>query len=338
MLNEHYSTRYQHCNYINCVLLKQGKKMKRYVILLSSIVLTIGAPHSARCNEQAHANPSEDISSSNPADKQRTLLEKAYEESEKSAIHGPATITLRDQAVVNLPEGKEFIPADSANLVMKAIGNEDNTNRVGLIIDEGGFIKSFTLMDILWINSGFIKDDEASKLDAQPLLEHLRKDQEQANKQRKKDGLEELYLDSWAEKPTYDAQSHRFYWSILLHGANDSYQEGTLNYRIRLLGREGFFSMDMIGPTSAFEALKPIANELADNTHYNEGKRYTDFNEKTDHIAAYGLLGLLGIFTAKKLGLLAILGIWAIKLTKPLLIAAGAAVIACKRFLKRKKD
>jgi uncharacterized membrane-anchored protein len=57
---------------------------------------------------------------------------------------------------------------------------------------------------------------------------------------------------------------------------------------------------------------------------YKPGKRYEDFNESTDHIAEYGLAALIGGVVAKKLGLLALAGVFFLKFAK--IIAIGAAV------------
>ena len=63
------------------------------------------------------------------------------------------------------------------------------------------------------------------------------------------------------------------------------------------------------------------------------------FNPSTDHIAAYGIAALVGGIAAKKLGLLALIGVFVLKFAK--LIAIGAAALlagAWKIFGRRRAD
>ena len=70
------------------------------------------------------------------------------------------------------------------------------------------------------------------------------------------------------------------------------------------------------------------ARELLGRLEFVSGKRYADFNGKTDHIAEYGLAALVAGVAAKKLGLLALIGVAAVKFWKVGLIAlvGGAAL------------
>jgi uncharacterized membrane-anchored protein len=96
-----------------------------------------------------------------------------------------------------------------------------------------------------------------------------------------------------------------------------------------VLGRQGYVSLNLITNSSTVEADKPAAHQLLEAVNFNDGKRYSDFNESTDKVAAYGLAALVGGIAAKKLGLLAGLGVLIAKFAKVIIavvVGAGAAI------------
>jgi uncharacterized membrane-anchored protein len=72
--------------------------------------------------------------------------------------------------------------------------------------------------------------------------------------------------------------------------------------------------------------------------NFNDGKRYADFNESTDHVAEYGLAALVLGVGAKKLGLLAMAGVFLAKFAKVGFLALlGMGALARKFFGGKKK-
>ena len=78
----------------------------------------------------------------------------------------------------------------------------------------------------------------------------------------------------------------------------------------------------------------PAAHELLGAVNFHEGKRYGDFNSSTDKVAAYGLAALIGGIAAKKLGLLAAIGVFVVKFAKVILVGVAAAGGAVAKFFK----
>jgi uncharacterized membrane-anchored protein len=78
--------------------------------------------------------------------------------------------------------------------------------------------------------------------------------QAEGNEERKKRGWSELNLYGWAEKPHYDADAKKLYWAkeLEFEGAPSN----TLNYDVRVLGREGVLSMNAVA--SLLVAFKKI--------------------------------------------------------------------------------
>jgi uncharacterized membrane-anchored protein len=70
---------------------------------------------------------------------------------------------------------------------------------------------------------------------------------------------------------------------------------------------------------------------------FAEGKRYADFDSSTDKVAAYGLAALVGGLAAKKLGLLAVAGVFIAKFFKIILVAVLAGGATLRKFFTRKQ-
>ena len=62
--------------------------------------------------------------------------EAAWKAAGEAMQPGPATITLRDQAQINLPEGYGFIPPKEGAALMSVMGNQTDDNFLGLIFPQ----------------------------------------------------------------------------------------------------------------------------------------------------------------------------------------------------------
>lgn len=263
----------------------------------------------------------------NDAQKQQaTAVRQASEAAQAAAKSGPLEIRLKDQAVLKLPAGFAYIPAEQAGALMRVMGNHVGDNYLGMVVGEAlsGFVS------INYIPAGYIKDDDAKDWKADELLDNLKQGTEEANEDRRKRGITEFEVTGWIEKPSYDAGSHRLAWSAALRdkGAPDNATQG-VNYNTYLLGREGYMSLNLVTDADNVEREKPLAKTLLAAVDFDSGKRYADFNSSTDKVAEYGLAALVGGIAVKKLGLLAALGVFLLKtwkLTAVALVGIGAAV------------
>jgi uncharacterized membrane-anchored protein len=273
----------------------------------------------------AHAQEAE------PADAGATVWQAASD----AMIHGPQNIVLRDQAQIALPEGYGFVPASEGAAVMELMGNRTDERFIGLIFptSEAAW---FVTMD--YEPAGYIKDDDAKDWDADELLDSLRQGTEAANEHRKEIGVTPIEVTRWVEAPMYDAGAHRLVWSAEAKEIGVADQDPTINYNTYVLGREGYISLNLITTASMIDAEKPAAHELLTAVNFNEGKRYTDFDASTDKVAAYGLAALIGGVAAKKLGLLAMIGVFLAKFGKLVAVGAIALFGGFAKFFKRKGD
>jgi uncharacterized membrane-anchored protein len=235
---------------------------------------------------------------------------------------GPAAVTLRDQAQLQLPEGYAFIPTKEATQIMVTMGNQTDQRFIGLIVP---------LSDARWFvtvdyePAGYIKDDDAKNWNAKELLDNLREGTDAGNEQREKMGIPPIVVSRWVEPPAYEAPSHRLVWSAEAKLKNGNDPDPTINYNTYVLGREGYISMDLVTASSSIDTDKRAAKELLAAVEFNQGKRYTDFNSSTDKVAAYGLAALIGGIAAKKIGLLAGIGLFLAKFAKIIAVGAAAA-------------
>jgi uncharacterized membrane-anchored protein len=248
---------------------------------------------------------------------------------------GPTTITLRNQATIALPEGYGFIPPKEGAVLMNAMGNQTDDNFLGLIFPQS---EDEWFVTVDFDPAGYIKDDDAKEWDADELLDNLKEGTEAANEHREQVGVTPIEVTRWIEKPNYDASTHRLVWSAEVKDKGSSGEDAGINYNTYVLGREGYVSLNLITSAAEVEAHKPAAHELLAAVNFNEGKRYTDFNESTDKVAAYGLAALVGGIAAKKLGLLAGLGLMIAKFGKLLIVGVVALGGAAAKFFKGKKE
>ncbi|HUO92178.1 MAG TPA: DUF2167 domain-containing protein [Rhizomicrobium sp.] len=253
----------------------------------------------------------------------------------KAGTLGPASIPLKDQAVLSLPEGTVFLPQGPAKTVMQRMGNATDANFLGLVLP---WQESDWFITLEFVPSGYVADDDAKSWKADDLLASIRENTNKENVERKKQGVPGLDILGWVEKPHYDNANHRLIWSILAKpiGAQAG-SANIINYKMLALGRQGYVSLVMVTDASVIQARKPIAVAMLSHVKFDGGKGYGDFNASTDRVAEYGLAALIGGVVVKKLGLLAIIAAFFVKGAKFLVVLAAGGLAALRRFFRRGK-
>jgi uncharacterized membrane-anchored protein len=189
----------------------------------------------------------------------------------------------------------------------------------GLIFPAGG---ERWFMTVRYEDSGHVKDDDARDWKADELLQSYKDGTEAANTERESMGVPGLEVIGWVEPPAYDAATHR------LQG---------VNYNTYALGREGYFSLNLITGLAELPAYRSVAASMLNALDYNPGKRYADFDAGTDKVAEYGLAALVVGVAAKKLGLLAVVLAFVLKFAKVGLLGVAGVGAVASRLFKRKK-
>jgi uncharacterized membrane-anchored protein len=270
------------------------------------------------------------------AQRNEAELQAAWDAAGEAATLGPAEISLANEAKLKIDDNEAFIPAVEANRVMAALGNTSDPERQGLVVARDG--KSQWIVDIGWTQEGYVRDGDAKEWHADELLKNLKDGTEAGNAERMARGFPALDVTGWVEPPTYDSGAHQLVWSLgLREKGAPAGQPQTINYNTYSLGREGYFSLDLITGSDTIAADKNVAHDLLHSLAFVGGKQYKDFNASTDKVAAYGLAALVGVVAVKKLGLLAALGVFLIKIWKIGLLALAGASAALRKFFRRKR-
>ena len=261
--------------------------------------------------------------------------DKIWAESRAAAKDGPQDIALANQAVLKLPAGRIFVPQPQAGKLLNAMGNPGTDTRLqGLVFPATG---DNWFMTVRFEAAGYVKDDDAKDWNADDLLKSYREGTEATNAERKKMGFPEIEIVGWAEKPAYNAATHRLVWAMSSkdRGAPAGAAQG-VNYNTYALGREGYFSMNLVTALDDLPKDKPAAAELLAALQYDEGKRYADFNSKTDKVAEYGLAALVLGVAAKKLGFFAVIALFFAKFAKVIVLALAGLGTVFVKYFKRK--
>lgn len=156
---------------------------------------------------------------------------------------------------------------------------------------------------------GYVSDKDAGKIDPDKLLTDLRSGEDENNAARTKAGYPATHLVGWAEPPSYHAQGHYVIWAQDIQFGDS---EGrTLNYDIRLLGRRGVLSLNVVAAMDDLAEVRSATSSIVGTAAFQPGSRYADFEKGKDKVAEYGVAGLiaagLGVAAVKKLGLLGLI-------------------------------
>ena len=262
--------------------------------------------------------------------------QKVWDDVGRVALKGPVDVPLKDQAVLHLPAGEVFVPQPQADRLRNLMGNPGSDPEMqGIIMSRDP--KSSWFMPVRFEPAGYIKDDDAKSWDADKMLQDFRDGTAEENKEREKMGVPGMEILGWVEPPRYDATRQRLVWSMKSRdiGAKADEPMG-VNYNTYALGRDGYFSLDMVGNLDDLATLKPIAEQQLAALDYNAGKRYADFDGKTDHVAEYGLAALVVGVAAHKLGFIALAGVFLAKFAKLIFIALAVFGGSVARFFTRK--
>src|SRR5260221_2083676 len=195
---------------------------------------------------------------------------------------------------------------------------------------------NFWVVTINYSEDGFVKDDDASKINYDDLLKKMQKGVAQSNKERQKEGYPTVDLLGWAATPHYDSATHKLYWAKKLKFEGEEGE--TLNYNIRMLGRKGVLELNAIASVDQLGEIDAETPQILGMVDFTEGSRYADFDPKVDKVSKYGIATLVAggaLAAAAKLGLLKGLWVFILAAKKFIIIGVIAVVAFFKKFFKR---
>jgi uncharacterized membrane-anchored protein len=247
---------------------------------------------------------------------------------EKGAITGG----LGSEAQVAVPEGCMFTGAAGTKKFMELNQNPTSDRERGTVLcaiagsDGEAVAHWFAVFE--FDPSGYVKDDEKKSLDADAILASLKEGNEYGNEARKERGWGAIYLDGWQRAPYYDDVTKNLTWATRPH---DDGNDQVLNHSVRLLGRGGVMSADLVVDPVYYDKALPAFNAVIGDFKYKTGHTYAEWRDG-DKIAGYGLTALVagGAGAALvKTGLLQ-------KFGKAIVVAVVGALAAIKRFFTGK--
>jgi len=256
---------------------------------------------------------------------------------------GPYTAKLGAVAEIQIPKGYAYTDAVGARRFMELNHNPPDDSEIGLIVpipqnnDTGSNENNWYLL-FEFNETGYVSDSEKGTLDADKILDSLKKNTEEQNVYRQKKGWSAYHVAGWQTAPFYDEITHNLTWSII--GRTDDPNEGqSVNYTTRILGRRGVMSVDLVLDPTVLSSVLPVSKEVMSTFQYTGGSRYADF-VKGDKVATYGLTALIvggATAAAVKSGLFAKLIVAMTALWKLILVGLAAIGAAIKRFFTNLK-
>jgi len=199
-------------------------------------------------------------------------------------VSGPARLDLGHDLALALPERFFFLDGEQAKQVLAAFGNVPGEHLVGLV----GLDGANWFVEVHFVDDGWVRDDDADRLDGAAVLDAIRDGTETANKVRVPRGLAPVRVDGWAEPPRYDARAHRLAWAVRGHEAGGE----VVNADTRLLGRRGYVSFNLVVAPGDLAAARPNVETVIAATSFAPGARWGDYRPG-ERVAPYGLAALV---------------------------------------------
>ncbi|MBW4519556.1 MAG: DUF2167 domain-containing protein [Scytolyngbya sp. HA4215-MV1] len=208
-------------------------------------------------------------------------------------------------ATVKIPAELRYLDAAQTETVLEKLwGNPSGEGTLGMLVPKGfnPLVKNAWAVIITYEEDGYVKDDDAEKIDYAELLKTMQEATQAANEKRVKEGYPRIELVGWAKPPYYDKATKKLYWAKDLKFSDSS--DHTLNYNIRVLGRKGVLVLNAVAGTDQLHLIEKATPHILSSVEFNPGNRYEDFNSSTDQIASYGIAALIAGGVAAKTGLL----------------------------------
>jgi uncharacterized membrane-anchored protein len=190
-------------------------------------------------------------------------------------------------ATVDVPAGMLFLDGASVPQFMEMLQNPSDGQERGVVLGETESGESWFVI-FSFNPMGYIKDDEKDSLDADAIIGSIREGTEAANKERRERGWSVVEVKGWQQAPFYDDETNNLTWAILGGGSDGD----VVNHSVRLLGRRGVMSADLVTGAETVSEAMPAFDEVVAAFDYKPGERYREFT-RGDRVAEIGLTALV---------------------------------------------
>ena len=209
---------------------------------------------------------------------------------------------------LDVPDGFYYLsPQDTKRVLEEAWGNPEGELTLGMLfpVQYSPFDYASWGVTLEYIEEGYIEDDDADDINYDELLVDMKKDTAEASLARQEIGYEAIELIGWAAQPYYDQATHKLYWAKEIKFGDA--EQNTLNYNVRVLGRQGMLLMNFIASMDQLPEIEASRDEVLALAEFRSGHTYDDFNPDIDEYAAYGLGGVIAGKALAKTGAIAAL-------------------------------
>ena len=216
----------------------------------------------------------------------------------KSLKYQSGTIDLQGGlATLTMPKEFNFLGSEDANTVLvKLWGNPPSENKpLGLLIPAGMTPVSSNcwIVTMDYSEDGFVKDDEAAKINYDDLLKKMQSGIAERNAERTKAGYPAITLVGWAAPPHYDAATHKLYWAKQLKFEGEEHD--TLNYSIRMLGRKGVLELNAVAGIEQFSAIDQQTPQILAMVDFKDASAPPATSVAMPYSATLSVLGLKSV-------------------------------------------
>lgn len=232
------------------------------------------------------------------------------------------------KAEINVPKGFKFLNAEQSKYVLTDLwGNPPSVAEgiLGMIFPANSdpFDSASYAFIVNFEDIGYVKDHDAEKINYDDLLKQIQKDEESSNPERIKNGYQPIHMVGWAQPPYYDKDNKVLHWAKELKFGEAT--PHTLNYEIRILGREGVLSMNAVCTMNELPLVKADIDKVLQMAKFTKGNAYSDFDPKIDKVAAWTIGGLIAGKVLAKVGFFALIAKFGAAFWKFILLGLAAA-------------
>lgn len=213
-------------------------------------------------------------------------------------------VALADGKVnLNIPKGFKYLDAQQTHFVLEKLWGNPPQDDDGMLFPMDADLLQNTswAFVIKYQKDGHIDDSDAAAIKYDELLTSMKESVKEESGNRVKEGYEAIDLIGWASQPYYDASQKTLHWAKEVKFGQA--EEHTLNYDVRILGREGLISMNAIGKMTDLDSVKKVIPNVLTAVTFGDGHKYSDFNPSIDKVAAYGIGGLIAGKVLAKAGI-----------------------------------
>ncbi len=286
-----------------------------------------------------------------PAPPAPTNETTAYAALLAQGARGPVEVRLANRATMWLPANRVYLDGEQARKLLGGGKNWDNATQ-GVVLPTTSRPDWMAYVSV--VDDGHISDQDARAMDPEAVLGTYKAKVAAENLARARQGLSQLEVTGWMEAPRYDAR-HRLSSCVGATALGSKNPDDRIvNCSSFTLGDQGALKIVVAGQEMNYQRFRGESGALIDTIVYDNGKGYDDADLATLKTAPYGLIALITGDTdfkkvtvaqpvaqpaapAQKLGLIALLIVYALKFGKILLFGV-AAVFAFFRWIARKPN